>query len=139
MTIGRPSATARATLLWNEPVPMVVTPVPGVAGSVQAASDLDPPAQRAVARRLAEESVILLANPVAALPLAKAAKVAVVGPLADEPLAFFGCYSMPRHLGHLNTAADGPGVEVATLLDALRQEGADVTYEPGCGVRGTDK
>jgi beta-xylosidase len=113
------------------------TPVPGVAASAQAA-DLDPPAQRAVARRLAEESVILLANPVAALPLAKAAKVAMVGPLADEPLAFFGCYSMPRHLGHLNHT-DGPGVEVATLLDALREEGADVTYEPGCSVRETDK
>lgn len=115
------------------------TPVPGAAASPQAAPDLDPPAQRAVARRLAEESVILLANPVAALPLAKAAKVAVIGPLADEPLAFFGCYSMPRHLGHLNRATDGPGVEVATLLDALREEGADVTYEPGCAVRGTDK
>jgi beta-xylosidase len=114
------------------------TPVPGAAASAQAAPDLDPPAQRAVARRLAEESVILLANPVAALPLAKAAKVAVIGPLADEPLAFFGCYSMPRHLGHLNTT-DGPGVEVATLLDALREEGADVTHEPGCSVRGTDK
>ena len=65
----------------------------------------DPPASRALARRLAEESVVLLANG-GALPLAKTARVAVVGPLADDPLAFFGCYSMPRHLGtHAPTAA----------------------------------
>src|SRR5262249_19707839 len=119
------------------------TPVPGATASALlsrgenppeppgAAPDLDPPAQRAVARRLAEESGIRPATPVAGLPLAKGAKIAVVGPLAAEPLAFFGCYSMPRHLGHLNRATDGPGVEVATLLDALREEGADVTYEPG--------
>jgi beta-xylosidase len=115
------------------------TPVPGAAASAHEVPDLDPPAQRALARRLADESVILLANPAGALPLAQAATVAVVGPLADEPLAYFGCYSMPRHLGHLNGAMDGPGVDVATLLDALREEGADVTYAPGCSVRGTDK
>ena len=33
-----------------------------------------------------------------ALPLPKTARVAVIGPLADDPLAFFGCYTMPRHL-----------------------------------------
>ena len=69
------------------------------------APDLDPPAQRDIARRLAEESVILLKNDAGGrrrtLPLAADAKVAVVGPLADDPLAFFGCYSMPRHLGHM--------------------------------------
>ena len=58
----------------------------------------------------------------------------MIGPLADDPLAFFGCYSMPRHLGHAE-GFDGPGgpagVEVATLLAALRAEGATVTgYAP---------
>ena len=73
--------------------------------------DLDPPAQRDIARRLAEESVMLLANGTGhntgastgdrPLPLPANARVAVMGPLADEPLAFFGCYTMPRHLGHM--------------------------------------
>ena len=101
--------------------------------------DLDPPEQRAVARRLAEESVVLLAND-GTLPLAaadgQAGRVAVVGPLADDPLAFFGCYSMPRHKG-LRT--DGPGVEVTTLLGALRAELPDVVHARGCDVRGGDK
>jgi beta-xylosidase len=125
--------------------------VPGHAGgsadepAAQAqAPDLDPPAQRDIARRLAEESVVLLKNDAGGagsgtLPLAADAKVAVIGPLADDPLAFFGCYSMPRHLGHAK-GFDGPGgpagVEVATLLAALRAEGAAVTgYAPGCDVR----
>jgi beta-xylosidase len=83
--------------------------------------------------------VVLLAND-GTLPLAtaggQAGRVAVVGPLADDPLAFFGCYSMPRHKG-LRT--DGPGVEVTTLLGALRAELPDVVHARGCDVRGGDK
>jgi beta-xylosidase len=108
-----------------------------------AAPDLDPPAQRDIARRLAEESVVLVANDSGTLPLPAAAKVAVVGPLADEKLAFFGCYSMPRHLGHtrqVEEAGDAAGVEVATVLEALRAEGIDVTgHAPGCAVRTLDE
>jgi len=105
-----------------------------------AAPDLDPPEHRELARRLAEESVVLLANPAGALPLAAGARVAVVGPLADDPLAFFGCYSMPRHLGeaHPEAAASVPAV---TVLAALRAELADsdsVSYAPGCAVRSGD-
>ncbi len=110
--------------------------------------DLDPPGQRDIARRLAEESVILLKNDPRAngsevLPLAADTRVAVIGPLADEPLAFFGCYSMPRHLGHMRRfdgSSGGAGVEVATLLDALRAEGVNVTgHAPGCAVRTLDE
>jgi beta-xylosidase len=71
--------------------------------------DLDPPGHRALARRLAEESVVLLANRDAALPLHRHARIAVTGPLADDPLAFYGCCSMPRHLGGRHPeAAEGP-------------------------------
>jgi beta-xylosidase len=113
-----------------------------------AAPDLDPPAQRDIARHLAEESVILVKNaPLAdnggTLPLAAGARVAVVGPLADDPLAFFGCYSMPRHLGHtrpFDESSGGAGVDVATVVDALRAEGITVTgYAPGCTVRTLDE
>jgi beta-xylosidase len=101
--------------------------------------DLDPPAQRALARRLAEESVVLLANDGGALPLPPAGgetgRVAVIGPLADDPLAFFGCYTMPRHLA----STDGAGVEVTTLLGALRAELPDVVHSRGCDVRTADR
>jgi beta-glucosidase-like glycosyl hydrolase len=107
--------------------------------------DLDPPAHRALARRLAEESVILLANghdpdsgPV--LPLRPQASIAVIGPLAADPLAFFGCYSMPRHLGgRYAGAAAGP--PAATVLAALTAElpGAAISHASGCAVQGHDR
>jgi len=114
------------------------TAVPGwnPAADGAVAPDLDPPAHRAIARRLAEESIVLLVNPGDALPVAKTAKVAVIGPLANDPLAFFGCYTMPRHLA---SHTDGPGVQVATLLAALREELTDVTYARGCDVRTVDR
>jgi beta-xylosidase len=100
--------------------------------------DLNPPASRALARRLAEESVILLANPAGTLPLPTTAKIAVIGPLADEPLAFFGGYTMPRHVGgrHPEALAD---VKVETVLAALRAERPDVRHAPGCAVRSADR
>ena len=147
---GGPGAPAEARA---RPARSRLVAVPGQAGGSadhrrRRRHDLDPPAQRDIARRLAEESVILLKNDASGagsgtLPLAADAKVAVIGPLADDPLAFFGCYSMPRHLGHAE-GFDGPGgpagVEVATLLAALRAEGATVTgYAPGCDVRTPDR
>ncbi|MBO0819977.1 MAG: glycoside hydrolase family 3 C-terminal domain-containing protein, partial [Nocardiopsaceae bacterium] len=102
------------------------------------APDLDSPASRGIARRLAEESVVLLANHGGILPLAPGAKVAVVGPLADDKLAFFGCYSMPRHLGPAYPEA-ADGVEVTTVLGALRAALGDVAYARGCAVTGSDE
>jgi beta-xylosidase len=102
--------------------------------------DLDPPGHRALARRLAEESVVLLANRDTTLPLRPGARVAVIGPLADDPLAFFGCYSMPRHLGdRYPEAAVGPAS--ATVLAALRAElpDAEISYATGCAVRDPDR
>jgi beta-xylosidase len=102
--------------------------------------DLDPPGHRALARRLAEESVALLANRDASLPLRRNARIAVTGPLADDPLAFYGCYSMPRHLGgRYPEAAEGP--PSGTVLAALRAElpAAQIDYAPGCAVREADR
>ncbi len=108
--------------------------------------DLDPPGHRALARRMAEESVVLLANRApepdgaAVLPLRPDASLAVIGPLAADPLAFFGCYSMARHLGYrYPEAADG--LHVTTVLDALTAErpGAPISYAAGCDVRSQDR
>lgn len=104
----------------------------GTLAEPPATLDLDPPQMREVARRLAEESVVLLSND-GTLPLRPAARIAVVGPLADDPAAMLGCYTFPRHVGIEHP--DLPmGIDVPTLLEALRAELPDtpISHAQGC-------
>ncbi|MEU3980270.1 glycoside hydrolase family 3 N-terminal domain-containing protein [Streptomyces sp. NPDC026672] len=101
--------------------------------------DLDSPGNRALARRLAEESVVLLDNPDGLLPLAPDTRIAVVGPRAADELAMLGCYSFPSHV--LTHHPDVPlGIDIPTVLDAVRAElpDAKVTFAEGCGVSEPD-
>ena len=89
--------------------------------------DLDPPHMRVLARQLAQESVVLLSND-GTLPLApEARRIAVLGPLADDPAAMLGCYTFPRHV-LLDHPEVPMGVAVPTLLEALRAELPDVEF-----------
>lgn len=56
--------------------------------------DLDSPENRALARTVAEEAVVLLSND-GTLPLKRPRRIALLGPNADEPVAVLGCYSFP--------------------------------------------
>ncbi|MET8911868.1 glycoside hydrolase family 3 N-terminal domain-containing protein [Micromonospora sp. NPDC004551] len=103
------------------------------------AVDLDAPEHRSIARRLAEESVVLVANR-DVLPLPAARRVAVIGPNADRPAALFGCYSFLNHVLVQHPGVE-TGIEVPTVLDAVRAEfGADhVTWAAGCDVDTDDR
>lgn len=117
---------------------------PEASVSAAAATDLDSPSNRALAREMAERSVVLL-DPGTALPLLGEGRpalrrIAVVGPCADDPRTFMGCYAFPNHVlprypGH------GLGVEVQSAVDALRAEldGVAVRYAKGCEVQGDDR
>ena len=109
--------------------------------------DLDSPAHRDVARRLAEESVVLLSND-GVLPLAawhdKPARVAVIGPNAARPEALMGCYSFANHV-----LAHFPGVpagfDIPSVADALAVEFdraglpvPELTFAEGCAVESDD-
>ncbi|MFE6175765.1 glycoside hydrolase family 3 N-terminal domain-containing protein [Streptomyces sp. NPDC056464] len=101
--------------------------------------DLDSPENRALARRVAEESVVVLGNPDGLLPLPPDARIAVVGPRAADALAMLGCYSFPSHV--LTHHPEVPmGIDIPTLLEALRTElpDAKVTFAEGCGVADPD-
>lgn len=103
--------------------------------------DLDSPAHRDVARRLAEESVILVSND-GVLPLAgddATRTTAVIGPNADRFAALFGCYSFANHV-----LAQRPGVDLGiaapTVEEALRSEfNGQITSAPGCAVNDDDR
>ncbi|MDN3024598.1 glycoside hydrolase family 3 N-terminal domain-containing protein [Streptomyces sp. S.PB5] len=101
--------------------------------------DLDSTANRAIARRLAEGSVVLLDNPDGILPLSPDTRIAVVGPRAADALAMLGCYSFPSHV--LTEHPDIPmGIEIPTVLQALRAElpDAKVTFAEGCDTSDPD-
>ena len=95
---------------------------PERAAAIDRKIDLDPPEARRLAARLAEESTILLAND-GVLPLPPEARLAVVGPMADDPMAMMGCYAFPNHVARHRP--DVPiALEIPTVAGALRSEHA---------------
>ncbi|PJT47293.1 glycosyl hydrolase [Streptomyces albidoflavus] len=105
---------------------------------------LDTEENRALARRVAEEAVVLLRNdgtlPLAADPPAGApARIALVGPNADTPTAVLGCYSFPVHVGgrHPGTPL---GLALPTLREALAAEfpHSEIVTAPGAALDGRD-
>lgn len=100
--------------------------------------DLDSPRNRDIARRVAEQSIVLLKNEDDLLPL-KARKVALLGPICGDPLTFMGCYAFPNHV--LPRYPELPtGIELTNLADAIRVEfGDQVVVEQGVGILDTDR
>jgi beta-glucosidase len=94
---------------------------------------LDAPEARALAREVAEQSIVLLAND-GVLPLANGARVAVLGPNADDPMALFGNYSFQNHVA--SHFPRHPIERAPTVLDALRARlGAErVAHARGCRI-----
>ncbi|MGR0220709.1 beta-xylosidase/alpha-l-arabinosidase [Agromyces sp. ZXT2-6] len=126
---------------WS-PVPPALRGVEAPdAASVRGAIDLDPPANRELARELAERAVVLVRND-GALPLAATGAdapsvIAVIGPNADDPYAMLGCYSFPTHVVTQHPGVE-MGIEIPTLLDAIRAEfpGSDIRHALGTSVDG---
>jgi beta-glucosidase len=87
------------------------------------ASEVYTAENRAFAREAAHESLVLLKND-GVLPLSKNTRVAVVGPMADDPAVMTGTWAMTSH-----------GNESVTLLDGIRNVAAGkVTYSEGSWV-----
>ncbi len=117
------------------------------------------PAQRALARTVAQQSIVLLKNDGPLLPLDPALRrLAVIGPTADDPRLLQGDYSYPAHLEIIYKAAGRergilpradavafrPGpffVPMVTPLAGIRAAVAPhavVEHAPGCAVTGDD-
>jgi beta-glucosidase len=103
--------------------------------------DLDSPAHRAIARALAEQSLVLLSND-GLLPLGaiRTDRIALIGPNAGSSEALMGCYSFVNHV--LAHHPESPlGVSLPTVHDALASEFPDavIVHESGCEVEGDDR
>jgi beta-glucosidase len=89
----------------------------------KAAAQMVTPEARAAARKIATDSLILLKNDRDMLPLKPAAKLAVIGAIADEP---------GDHMGSWGAA--GRREDTVTTLQALKTAlpGTEISYHPGC-------
>ncbi len=116
-------------------------------------------AQRQLARRIAQQSIVLLKNENDLLPLNKNIKrIAVIGPNANEARHLFGDYSHPAHIETLlenkpelatllrcDPQSNGivPGsVQTQTILDAIRARvspDTQVLFAQGCAINQPDK
>jgi len=118
-------------------------------GGPPATVELDSALHREIARKLADESVVLLSND-GVLPLggpgrAVPRRVAVIGPNAARPHALLGCYSFVNHV--LALWPDLPlGIDIPTVAEGLRLEvstgplaGAEIVVAKGCDVDGDDR
>jgi beta-glucosidase len=98
------------------------------------------PAHKAVAEKTAEESMVLLNDQKGALPLSSSTgKIAVVGPLADDPADQLGP-DVP--IGYdLNSSDLKSKDQIVTVLDGVKAAAANpagVTYAQGCDTSCTD-
>jgi beta-glucosidase len=119
-----------------------------------AAVAFDTPDDRALAKKLAGQSLVLLRNEGDLLPLAKTIKsLAVIGPNADSTRNLFGDYAYPAHIetilemrsanifGMSGKSADvvlpDDFISVISILDAIKAKVSPqttVTYAQGCAV-----
>lgn len=98
---------------------------------------LDDAERQDVALRLAREAVVVLTNQDSTLPLTPGTRVALVGPLADQPMAMLGCYSFPAHVG-VHHPDHAVGIDIPSVRAALAEH-HDVTYARGCDVSDPDR
>ncbi|WP_435884928.1 beta-glucosidase [Streptomyces cyaneofuscatus] len=141
---------------WG-PVPPVLAGATGVDGPVGGGGSsggnpeglrgtvrLDTDENRALARRVAEQAVVLLRNdgtlPLPAdAPAGAPARIALIGPNADTPTAVLGCYAFPVHVGgqHPQTPL---GIELPTLYEACAAEfpHSEIVTARGADIDGPD-
>jgi beta-xylosidase len=111
--------------------------------------ELDSDGNRAVARRMAAESLVLLDNPGGILPFGGEPwprtsasvsrplpkRIAVIGAGADDPHALLGCYAFPNHV--LSGKPRGQlGIRIPTIVEAIAAEfpESDLRHAPGGDV-----
>ncbi|MCD7107474.1 glycoside hydrolase family 3 C-terminal domain-containing protein [Rhizobium sp. DKSPLA3] len=86
-----------------------------------------------VARRVAQKSVVILAND-GILPLAEEKTIALIGPTADDPLALLGDYSFPVHLIVSDLADTASSVITPRAAFEARFGTERVRYAKGCHI-----
>ncbi|MEC0127198.1 glycoside hydrolase family 3 N-terminal domain-containing protein [Paenibacillus pabuli] len=86
-----------------------------------------------LARKVAQEGIILLKNEENTLPLSKTGtKLAVIGPNANHVYNQLGDYTSPQPRGQIVTVLDG-------ITHKLGADTGKVLYAPGCRIKGDSR
>ena len=94
----------------------------------KAEKQVNTPADVALVRQVAQESITLLENRNNTLPLSKKMRVALVGPNADNVYNMLGDYTAPQPEGRVKTVLDGFRAKLPA---------SQIEYVKGCSVRDT--
>jgi beta-glucosidase len=94
---------------------------------------LQAPETIALARKVAEQSVVILDNK-GILPLAGNQRIALIGPTADDPLALLGDYSFPVHLIVKDEVEDTRCVVTPRIAFEAAFGSNRLTYARGCHI-----
>ncbi|WP_319562122.1 glycoside hydrolase family 3 N-terminal domain-containing protein [Marispirochaeta sp.] len=98
----------------------------------EGALQLNTPEHRVLAREAASKSLVLLRND-GILPLNSEKKLALVGPLADDPLGMYSGYSFPVHL--IISGVEDSGALLPTIKHELEQRvGSGLIFRKGCEI-----
>ena len=97
------------------------------------AADLEKPEHRALAREAARRSIVLLKNQKNVLPLAKHAKVALIGPFAEDRHHLHGPWTLFANDQEAITLADGIAAALAdaTLLQVVQGSNFETPLKGG--------
>jgi Beta-glucosidase-related glycosidases len=96
----------------------------------EAAAKVGSSGHRDLAKKVAEESIVLLENKQQTLPLSKQQKIAVIGPNADNQYNMLGDYTAPQETEKITTVLEG----------IIAKVGKDrVEYVKGCAIRDTTR
>ncbi|MBD8389312.1 glycoside hydrolase family 3 N-terminal domain-containing protein [Dysgonomonas sp. BGC7] len=96
--------------------------------SKKAATEVRNDSHVTLARKVAQESIVLLKNENGTLPLSKKVKIALIGPNADNIYNMLGDYTAPQETKNIKTVLDG--------LKSKTQN-SRIEYVKGCAIRDT--
>jgi beta-glucosidase len=91
---------------------------------------------RQIGLKAAEDSIVLLKNN-GILPLHNVdAKIAVIGPNADNRVSQLGDWGIRNNFGKNNDEMEDDHATTITILDGIKGHFSDVRYHSGCDIRG---